>query len=59
MGIDNPAVASLINEYAATRDFLHGSCFYEGLCEPLEDTRKRIRETNRYIDTAVELAKQS
>ena len=34
---------------------LHGDCFYLGLCEPLNDTESRIRETTDYINDAERL----
>ena len=34
----------------------HGECFYNGLCDPLEDTERRIRRTADYIDDAERLA---
>ena len=33
-------------------------CFYNGLCEPLDETERRIRETSAYIDEAERLAEQ-
>ena len=38
----------------AGRSLLHGECFYNGLCEPLEDTERRIRRTAGYIEDAAE-----
>ena len=35
---------------------LHGDCFYLGLCDPTEETERRIRETLRYIQDAESLA---
>ena len=35
---------------------LHGECFYLGLCEPVEATRRRIRQTAAYITDAEALA---
>ena len=45
-------VFPLINRYAAARDFLHGDCFYLGLCEPVENTARLIREAIDYIQDA-------
>ena len=47
---------SLVNWYSANRDMLHGDCFYLGLCEPIEDTERRIRETSLYIRETESLA---
>ena len=56
LGNNNPAVALLVDRYAAMRDFLHGDCFYFGLCEPIEDTARLIRQTSEYINYAAQLA---
>ncbi|KPV64764.1 MAG: hypothetical protein AOA65_0831 [Candidatus Bathyarchaeota archaeon BA1] len=37
--------------YGSRETFLHGSCFYEGACEPIS-TERRIRETIDYIKDA-------
>ena len=52
LGNGDVAVAPLINRYAAARDFLHGDCFYLGLCEPVEDTERLIRGAADYIRDA-------
>ena len=49
-------VESLIGRYHTRADYLHGQCFYDGLCEPSEDVERRIRETADYIRDAQELA---
>ena len=56
LGNNDPGVALLVDRYAAMRDFLHGDCFYFGLCEPVEDTEHRIRQTSEYINDAAWLA---
>ncbi len=56
LGNNDSGVALLVDCYAAMRDFLHGDCFYFGLCEPMEDTERRIRQTLEYINDAVRLA---
>ena len=35
---------------------MHGNCFYMGLCQPISETERRIRETAAYIDDAESLA---
>ena len=35
---------------------LHGQCFYNGLCDPLEDTDRLVRRTSADIDNAERLA---
>ena len=52
----DPAVRSLVGRYYSRQGVLHGDCFYMGLCEPLEDTERRIRETASYIADAERLA---
>ena len=52
----DPAVRSLVGRYYSRQGVLHGDCFYMGLCEPLEDTERRIRETADYIADAERLA---
>ena len=48
--------ARLQARYYSRQVTLHGLCFYNGLCDPLEDTERRIRETADYIDDAQRLA---
>ena len=48
--------ARLVARYYTRQGQLHGECFYLGLCEPVEDTDRRIRETVRYIEDAERLA---
>jgi hypothetical protein len=56
LGNNDSGVALLVDRYAAMRDFLHGDCFYFGLCEPVEDTERRIRQTFEYINDAARVA---
>ena len=35
---------------------LHGDCFYASLCESIDETERRIRQTTGYIDDAERLA---
>ena len=46
----------MVERYGSRETFLHGSCFYEGMCEPLERNVRRIEETKRYIEDAKKLA---
>ena len=48
--------ARLVARYYTRQGQLHGDCFYLGLCEPTEETDRRIRETVRYIEDAERLA---
>lgn len=47
---------SVVSWYCVNRGMLHGDCFYLGLCEPIEDTDRRIRETALYIQQTESLA---
>ena len=46
----------LVGRYYSRQGQLHGECFYNGLCDPVEETARRIRETVRYIADAEALA---
>jgi len=48
----------LVGRYHTRQDFLHGTCFYMGVCEPLESIVRRIKETQEYIEDARTLAKK-
>ena len=50
---------SLVGRYYTRIGFLHGECFYNGMCEPPEEVERRIRETDAYISDAQELASNS
>jgi hypothetical protein len=39
----------IADRYHSRADYLHGHCFYLGLCEPKEPIERRIRETEDYI----------
>ena len=44
--------AHLVRRYYTRQGSLHGECFYNGLCDPIEDTERRVRETSDYIEDA-------
>ena len=48
--------ARLMRRYHSRQVVLHVECFYNGLCEPLDETERRIRETAGYIQDAQRLA---
>ena len=48
--------ARLVRRYYTCQGHLHGDCFYAGLCDPIDETERRIRETTAYIDDAESLA---
>ena len=45
---------TLVGRYFTRISYLHGTCFYNGMCGP--DTERRIRETADYIRDAENLA---
>lgn len=46
----------LEGRYFTRESFLHGYCFYMGVCEPRDEIDRRIRETDQYIRDCRELA---
>ncbi len=46
----------IVGRYYTRQGWLHGQCFYMGLCEPVDETERRIRETIDYIADAEALA---
>lgn len=50
------AFLTLMKRYFSRQRYLHGRCFYLGLCAPVDQTERRIRETAQYIDDADALA---
>ncbi len=52
-------IDALVGRYFTRQEILHGQCFYLGLCEPLADTERRIRETSLYIEDAETLARSA
>ena len=48
-------IKTLVGRYYSRQSRLHGDCFYLGL-PPTPDTERRIRETDRYILDAKNLA---
>jgi hypothetical protein len=46
----------LPDRYHTRSDYLHGDCFYLGICEPKDRIERRIRETKHYIQDARKLA---
>jgi len=45
----------LCDRYHTRSDYLHGYCFYEGRCEPVEEAKRRILETKEYIEDVKKL----
>ena len=49
-------VEPLVGRYFTRISYLHGSCFYDGLCDPIDQTERRIRETLDYLQDSETLA---
>ena len=47
---------NLRGRYYTRQGALHGDCFYFGLCDPLDETERLIRETIDYVIAAEALA---
>ena len=56
LGRENEAARSLQERFGFTARYLHHDCFYNGHCEPLEDTERLIREAGQFIEDAEALA---
>ena len=52
----NERFDTLVGRYHTRQNMLHGSCFYNGIAEPIRTIERRIRETAAYIDDAERLA---
>ena len=49
-------VSPLIGRYFSRQGHLHGTCFYLGECEPVDEIERRILQTTDYITDAENLA---
>ena len=47
-------IENLVGRYFTRISYLHGTCFYDGICGP--DTERRIHQTLDYIEDAERLA---
>ena len=54
LAMRSDAFENLVGRYFTRISYLHGTCFYNGMCGP--DTERRIRETADYIRDAQRLA---
>ncbi len=50
------AINSLVGRFYSRQGHLHGTCFYQGVCEPMDEVERRIRQTADYISDAARLA---
>ncbi len=53
---EDEAFEPLRRWYGARQTFLHGACFYDGICKPEDDLITDIQETIQYIQEAKDLA---
>ena len=53
---EDRSVSPLIGRYYSRQGHLHGGCFYLGICEPIDEVERRIRQTADYINDAQRLA---
>jgi len=56
LAIKHPEVEALVGRFYTGETFLHGHCFYLGICPP-EVVERRVRETGKYIEDAKKLAR--
>ena len=56
LGRQDQRVQQLVGPYFTRASFLHGTCFYDGMCEPEEAVEQEVRETAYYITDAEGLA---
>ncbi len=53
---EDNTVSPLVGRYYSRQGQLHGTCFYLGVCRPIEEIERRIRQTAEYINDAARLA---
>lgn len=54
LALKDPEVEKLVGRYHTRSDYLHGRCFYMGLC-PHDPVKRRIVETKQYIEDVKKL----
>ena len=59
LATEHQGVRVLRRRYFSRQSELHGACFYLGVCEPLDEVHRRIRQTTDYISKAETLAGRS
>lgn len=55
---DSEIEEKIIGRYHTRLSRLYGDCFYMGICEPIEDIKRRILETDKFIEDAKRLAER-
>ncbi len=58
LAASEPSVRGLSNRYYSLRAVLHEECYDSGMCEPIEEVVRFIRETADYIRDAERLAER-
>lgn len=53
---EDQAFRPLRRRFHARQGALHGDCFYLGICEPMDEVHRRIRQTADYINDAERFA---
>ena len=56
LATEDQAFRPLRRRYHSRQSALHGDCFYLGICEPIDEVERRIRQTADYISDAARLA---
>ena len=56
LGQSSEAMASLRTRFSDVAHYLHGDCFYDGRCEPVEYVSELVQSTGGYIQDAENLA---
>ena len=56
LSAEDPDIRPLRRRYFSRQSELHGACFYLGVCEPIDEVERRIRQTSDYISDAARLA---
>ena len=56
LATEDQVFRAMRRRYHSRQSMLHGDCFYLGLCQPIDDTERRIRQTADYIRDAERLA---
>ena len=59
LATEDQVFRAMRRRYHSRQSMLHGDCFYLGLCEPIDDTERRIRQTADYISDAERLVRYS
>ena len=56
---EDAGIRDLAPRYFQLQSVLHGECFYLGLCEPLDNTERLVREAIDFIQDAERLSTPS